>query len=98
MNLIPENNVYTYPVENLTWTETLSELKQEKISELKNNYKSKLSETDWYIVRVQEGVAVPQDILDAREALRAECTTKEAEINALTTKASVVSYSLPNLG
>ena len=93
-----ENNVYTYPVENLTWTETLSELKQEKISELKNNYKSKLSETDWYIVRAQEGIAVPQDILDAREALRAECTTKESEINALTTKASVVSYSLPNLG
>ena len=93
-----ENNVYTYPVENLTWTETLSELKQEKISELKNNYKSKLSETDWYIVRAQEGIAVPQDILDAREELRAECTTKEGEINALTTKASVVSYSLPNLG
>ena len=87
-----ENNVYTYPVENLTWSETLSELKEAKIASLKLVYKSKLSETDWYIIRAQEGVAAPQEILDARATLRTECSTHEAAINALTTKANVQSY------
>jgi len=87
-----DNNVYTYPVVNLTWSETLSELKETKIASLKMIYKSKLAETDWYIIRTQEGVAAPQEILDARLELRTECNTHEVAINALTTKANVQSY------
>ena len=87
-----ENNVYTYPVQNLTWSETLSELKEARIASLKSVYKLKLEETDWYIIRAQEGVAAPQEILDARATLRTECETHEAAINALTTKANVQSY------
>lgn len=87
-----DNNVYTYPVQNLTWTETLSELKEAKISSLKQTYRDKLAQTDWYIIRAQEGVAAPQEILDARSTLRSECNTHEAAINALTTKANVQSY------
>jgi len=87
-----DNNVYTYPVQNLTWLETLAQLKEAKISSLKSLYKSKLAETDWYIIRSQEGVAAPQEILDLRSALRTECDTHEAAINALTTKANVQSY------
>lgn len=87
-----DNNVYTYPVQNLTWSETLSELKEAKIASLKSIYKSKLAETDWYIIRAQEGVAAPQEILDARATLRTECDTHEAAINALTTKAKVAEY------
>ena len=86
------NNVYTYPVKNLTWSETLSELKEAKIASLKLVYKSKLAETDWYIIRAQEGVAAPQEILDARSTLRTECDTHETAINALTTKANVQGY------
>ena len=87
-----ENNVYTYPVQNLTWPETLNELKETKIASLKSVYKSKLTETDWYIIRTQEGVAAPQEILDTRATLRTECDTHETAINALTTKANVQSY------
>jgi hypothetical protein len=84
--------VFTYPVESKTFSETVSELKQQKIEELKSIYNSKLSDTDWYIIRAQEGTAVPQEILDAREALRTECATHETNINAKTTKASVIDY------
>ena len=93
-----DSSTFTYPVINKTWTQTVAELKEAKIENLKSIYNRKLSETDWYIVREAEGgTAAPQSILDARAALRTECGTKEAEINAKTTKAAVVSYSLPNL-
>ncbi len=87
-----DNSVYTYPIVNLTWPETLSELKEAKIASLKLVYKLKLEATDWYIIRAQEGVAAPQEILDQRSALRTECDTHEAAINALATKANVQSY------
>ena len=93
-----DGSVFTYPVIDKTWSETVAELKESKIAEIKNIYNRKLVETDWYIIRAQEGIAAPQSILDDRAALRAECATKEAEINALTTKKAVASYSLPNLG
>jgi len=89
------DGVFTYPVIDKTWSETLSELKSNKIVELKNIYNKKLSSTDWYITRSQEGISVPQEVLDIRTSLREECQNKENEINALTTKKSVASYSLP---
>jgi len=92
-----DSSTFTYPVINKTWTQTVAELKEAKIANLKSIYNRKLEETDWYIIRAQEGIAAPQDVIDARAALRTECGTKEAEINAKTTKAAVVSYSLPNL-
>lgn len=92
-----ENNRFEYPVQNITYTQTVQELKDQKIANLKAIYNSKLAETDWYIIRSQEGTSAPQDVLDTRAALRTECATKEGEINAKTTKAGVVDYELPNL-
>jgi len=93
-----DNSVFTYPVINKTWTQTVAELKAQKIENLKAIYNRKLAETDWIIVRDTElGNTTDQSILDDRAALRTECATKEGEINAKTTKAAVVSYSLPNL-
>ena len=93
-----DSSTFTYPVINRTWTQTVAELKEAKIANLKAIYNRKLSETDWYIVREAEGgTATPQSILDDRAALRTECGTKEGEINALTTKAAIASYSLPSL-
>ena len=89
-----DNSVFTYPVIDRTWSQTVAELKTNKIESLKSTYNRKLSETDWYIIRAQEGIAAPQDIIDARAALRTDCATKEGEINALTTKKAVVSYSI----
>ena len=90
-------SVFTYPVIDKTWSQTVAELKESKIANLKSLYNRKLAETDWYIIRSQEGISAPQDVLDARVSLRTDCETKEAEINALSTKKAVVSYSLPNL-
>jgi len=93
-----DNSVFTYPVINKTWTQTVAELKAQKIESLKAIYNRKLAETDWVIVRDTElGNTTDQSILDDRAALRTECATKEGEINSKTTKASIVSYSLPNL-
>ena len=91
-----DGEVFTYPVESRTYTQTVAELKEQKIANLKSIYNSELAKTDWYIIRGQEGTAVPQDILDARTTLRTECATHETNINAKTTKASVIDYELPS--
>ena len=90
-------SVFTYPVIDRTWSQTLAEMKENKIVNLKSLYNRKLAETDWYIVRAQEGISAPQEVLNTRTALRNECSSKEAEINALTTKVKVAEYELPNL-
>ena len=92
-----DNSVFTYPVQNKTYSQTVAELKTQKIANLKAIYGSKLGKTDWYVVRAAEGgTAVPSDIATERSDLRTECATKEAEINALSTKASIVDYQLPS--
>lgn len=93
-----DNNVYTYPLVNKTYSETVAQLKTKKIENLKNIYNNKLSRTDWYVIRAAEGgTAVPSDIATERSDLRTECATKEAEISTLTTKASIVDYELPSI-
>jgi len=93
-----DNSRFTYPVNNKTFSESVAELKTQKIANLKAIYNSKLSSTDWYVVRAAEGgTAIPSDIATERSDLRTECATKEGEINAKTTKAQVVDYQLPNL-
>tara|TARA_R110002012_G_scaffold285901_1_gene477179 strand:+ start:263 stop:721 length:459 start_codon:yes stop_codon:yes gene_type:complete len=89
-----DNKVFTYPVKNKTYSQSVAELKISKIENLKYNYGRELDKTDWYIIRGQEGIAAPQNIIDARAALRSECASKEAEINALSTKASIIDYQL----
>lgn len=93
-----ENNVFTYPVVNKTYSQTVAQLKTQKIENLKAIYNGKLSKTDWYVVRAAEGgTAVPSDIATERSDLRTECATKESEINALSTKASIIDYQLPTI-
>ena len=89
------NTQFTYPKTNKTWSQTLAELKTQKIANLKANANSKLAETDWVIVRDTElGNTTDQDILDDRASIRTSCNTKEGEINAKTTKAQVVQYDI----
>tara|TARA_R100000900_G_scaffold130816_1_gene106917 strand:+ start:138 stop:605 length:468 start_codon:yes stop_codon:yes gene_type:complete len=91
-----DNEVFTYPVQNKTYSQTVAELKTQKIDNLKYIYNSELGKTDWIIIRAQEGTAAPQSTLDSRAALRNECASKEAEINGLSTKAQIADYELPN--
>lgn len=92
-----DNNVFIFSKTDKTWSQSVSELKAQKISNLKEVYNQKLSKTDWIIIRDQElGNTTEQSILDARAELRTECADKETEINTLSTKANVVKYILPN--
>lgn len=88
-----DNEVFTYSVENITFNETLAELKEGKIESLKNYTNKKLAETDWYVIRSAErSIDIPQDVQDARTEILSQHNTSESEINALSTKKSVVSY------
>ena len=89
------NNIFTYDVIEVPIKETLAELKEAKVAELKLMVGRKLSETDWYIIREADtGVVTSQDIKNAREALRTQSNTIEAEINALSTKKAVVLFDI----
>ena len=89
------NNQFTYSVSNRTWTETLAELKTEKIKLAKQIAKLELNETDWYISRESElGTAIPSDITTKRAAVRTACNNHETSINSKTTKAQVQSYDI----
>jgi hypothetical protein len=89
------NTQFTYPKTNKTWSQTVAELKTQKIANLKSNANSKLSETDWVIVRDTElGNTTDAQVLTDRAAIRTSVATKEGEINAKTTKAQVVQYDI----
>ena len=89
------NNIFTYDVIEVPIKETLAELKEAKVAELKLMVGRKLSETDWYIIREADtGVVTSQDIKNARETLRTQSNTIEAEINALSTKKAVVLFDI----
>ena len=88
-------DVYTYDVIEKPIKETLAELKKQKVSQLKSNIGGQLLQTDWYIIReADSGEATPQSIKDDRAALRTKSHLIEAEINALTTKKSVVLFDI----
>ena len=87
------NNVFKRDLIDKTWTETLDELKQNKIANYKTEINLKLQETDWYIVRNAEtGAEIPANITTERADYRAESVTIENEVNALTTKQEVILY------
>jgi len=90
------NSQFTYPKTNKTWSQTLAELKAQKIANLKANANRKLAETDWYIIRNAEDStkAIPSQVTTDRAAIRSSVATKESEINAKTTKAQVVQYDI----
>ena len=86
-------NAYAYQVNNLTWQETLVELKENKIDQLKNYTNTKLGPTDWYIIRqIERSIDIPQDIQDERSSILTSHDEQIIEINNLSTKAKVVKY------
>lgn len=92
-----DNNVYKYAKENKTFSQSVAELKAQKINNLEAIYERELGKTDWIVTKHLElGQSVPQDTLDARAALRTECNNHESSINSKTTKNAVVTYDLPN--
>ena len=87
--------VFTYDVKTKAISETVAELKTKQIKALKSLAYDKLSSTDWYAIRkAEKGTEIPSDIQTERDAIRTSVSTKEGEINALTTKASILKYSI----
>ena len=87
--------VFTYDVKAKTISETVAELKTKRIEELKKLGYDKLQPTDWMVVRkAEKGTAIPSATQTERDAIRTSITTKEGEINALTTKASILKYDI----
>jgi len=83
---------------NKTWDKSLSELKEQSISNFKLRIGSELAKTDWYIIRnVDNGTEIPSEVQEARQNLRELSDTVESEINAITTKAKVITYDFPNI-
>lgn len=79
-----------------TWSQTLAELKEQKITNYKHITGSELAKTDWYIIRqTDNGETVPTEIVEARQLLRNQTTQVENEVNALTTKKQVILYDYP---
>jgi len=87
--------VFTYDVKAKTISETVAELKTKRKEELKKLAYDKLQPTDWYVVRKAElSTAIPSDIVTERADIRSNVITKEGEIDALTTKASILKYDI----
>ena len=90
--------VFRKDAEDITWSESLSELKERRINNFKGLIGNKLAATDWYIIRnADNGTEIPADITAARQALRDQSDSVESEINALTTKKKVMQYDFPNI-
>lgn len=87
--------VFTYDKKTKVISETVAELKISQIKALKKVAYDKLLSTDWYAIRKAEnGTDIPSDVVTEREGIRTSVTTKEGEINALTTKASILKYDI----
>ena len=87
------NEVFTYTVNDIEFSQTVEELKEMQINDLKKRLNLKLEETDWYILRKAErNIDIPSEITTERNNLFAELETKENEINALTNKADIITY------
>tara|TARA_R110002012_G_scaffold280322_1_gene468807 strand:+ start:278 stop:739 length:462 start_codon:yes stop_codon:yes gene_type:complete len=86
---------FIYQVEDLTWDETLEELKENKKNRLKFNVKNKLRETDWYYIRkLQRNIDVPAEIEVERNTLLNQYDIEKEKINAFTQKVEVIKYEL----
>jgi len=87
--------VFTYDVKDKVISETVDELKSQRISELNGLVYDKLKPTDFYITRFTEkAISIPSAIQVARDAIRTTAETKENEINALTDKAAILKYDI----
>ena len=65
-----EANVFRKDKLNKTWSQSLSELKEQAINNFKSLVGSKLAQTDWYIIRnVDNGSEIPSEIQEARQDL-----------------------------
>ena len=82
--------------EGATEPVTTKGLKSQWIAQNKANANSQLASTDWMVIRKAErDVAIPSDVVTARNAIIADCTAKEAAITAATTMEELIAVVAP---
>ncbi len=75
---------------------TTKGLKSTWIAQVKAAANSQLASTDWMVIRKAErDVAIPSDVVTARNAIIADCAAKEAAINAATTMEEFIAVVAP---
>ena len=75
---------------------TTKGLKSQWIAQIKSAANSQLASTDWMVIRKAErDVAIPSDVVTARNAIIADCTAKEAAITAATTMEEFIAVVAP---
>ena len=75
---------------------TTKGLKSQWIAQVKAAANSQLASTDWMVIRKAErDVAIPAEVVTARNAIIADCTAKEAAINACTTIDALIAVVAP---
>ena len=91
---LPEGSEET--PEGQTEPVTTKGLKSQWIAQVKASANSQLASTDWMVIRKAErDVAIPSDVVTARNAIIADCTAKEAAINACTTIEALIEVVAP---
>ncbi len=74
----------TYELEVRLDLPTLEEAKNRKVTQIKQQAGSKLSQTDWYVTRqVETGKSIPEGIVTERELIRNRSNELEAEVMAI---------------
>lgn len=82
--------------EGATEPVTTKGLKSQWIAQVKSAANSQLASTDWYVWRkFERDVAIPSDVVTARNAIIADCTAKEAAILAATTVDELMAVVAP---
>lgn len=90
-----ENNTFTYPVVEKVLAESIDHYKSIAIANLKKNARKALEDTDWYeLRRLARGIDIPDSIAASRATLLSRVQEIEDAINALNSKADVVSYDI----
>ena len=75
---------------------TTKGLKSQWIAQVKASANSQLASTDWMVIRKAErDVAIPSDVVTARNAIIADCADKEAAITAATTMEEFIAVVAP---
>ena len=75
---------------------TTKGLKSQWIAQVKASANSQLASTDWMVIRKAErDVAIPSEVVTARNAIIADCTAKEAAITAATTMEEFIAVVAP---
>jgi len=86
---------FVYTIKNKTWSESVAELKANKIIGLNSQTNHFLSTTDWYITRQSEGIKdIPDSVVASRKSIRDKNIAAETAIGKLSKKTEVIKYKI----